>query len=371
MAGYNSYVTQAWTEAILPLVQTHPTLLDPAVYTQDAFRVAFATMRARSFSPLEGDDVAIVPGTDLLPHSRNPTCTLRVTKAGSGGALLSGFSNPFGGAGRRSNRKDQAGGDDVDVDPKLNRVVQVVAARDLAAGATLTLNYGPDKSDGQICLDHGVVDVTAKRVGMFNLTLGITEDDKNGFDKIDILETANLSATMEFEIADRVTPSTELLAFLRLLNLDGGDSFLLEPVFRNVMWSEHLQMPISEDNEGLVCASMLNGAREALARLDSTPAEDVAAVSRYLAVAEKEREKEKEGGGSGSGSRSKLAAAWVRLGEREVLEWVVQWFESRSASLSGLEYYQERRLKGLGLLDEEGGSTYDPWSDVGNLEDRN
>lgn len=44
----------------------------------------------------------------------------------------------------------------------------------------------------------------------------------------------------------------------------------------------------------------------------------------------------------------------IRIGEREALETTLQFFEERVERLDRLEYYQERRLKGLGLLDEEG-----------------
>ena len=49
----------------------------------------------------------------------------------------------------------------------------------------------------------------------------------------------------------------------------------------------------------------------------------------------------------------------VRLGEKEALESTLQFFESRAKRLGDLEYYQERRLKSLGLLDDQGQSTYD------------
>jgi [ribulose-bisphosphate carboxylase]-lysine N-methyltransferase len=47
------------------------------------------------------------------------------------------------------------------------------------------------------------------------------------------------------------------------------------------------------------------------------------------------------------------------LGEKEALDSLLGFFEGRAADLSALEYYQERRLKRLGLMDEEGRTTYD------------
>lgn len=85
-------------------------------------------------------------------------------------------------------------------------------------------------------------------------------------------------------------------------------------------------------------------------------------------------------------------AATARLGEWEVLTWIQQYFDDRTEQLEALEYYQvwggsvmgrargivmrrkvagtelgivlpqERRLKSLGLLDDQGKTTYD-WMD--------
>lgn len=37
----------------------------------------------------------------------------------------------------------------------------------------------------------------------------------------------------------------------------------------------------------------------------------------------------------------------------------LRFFEDRQSKLNELEYYQERRLKGLGLMDDDGDSTWD------------
>ena len=49
----------------------------------------------------------------------------------------------------------------------------------------------------------------------------------------------------------------------------------------------------------------------------------------------------------------------ARLGEKETLDVTLRYFEDRKSKLDRLEYYQERRLKGLGLLDDEGNNTWD------------
>ena len=47
----------------------------------------------------------------------------------------------------------------------------------------------------------------------------------------------------------------------------------------------------------------------------------------------------------------------IRLGEKEVLEAALRYFEGRMSQLEDFEYYSERRLKRLGLLDKEGKPT--------------
>lgn len=47
------------------------------------------------------------------------------------------------------------------------------------------------------------------------------------------------------------------------------------------------------------------------------------------------------------------------MGEKEALDSTLRFFEDRNSQLSELEYYQERRLRGLGLLDDNGNTTYD------------
>ena len=65
-----------------------------------------------------------------------------------------------------------------------------------------------------------------------------------------------------------------MLAFLRLLNLRGADAFLLEALFRNAVWKEHLVLPVSEENEAMVCESMLAGCREAVEAFGGSMEED-------------------------------------------------------------------------------------------------
>ena len=45
--------------------------------------------------------------------------------------------------------------------------------------------------------------------------------------------------------------------------------------------------------------------------------------------------------------------------EKSILEATAEWFRERAKVLEGMEYYQERRLKRLGLLDDDGNTTFE------------
>lgn len=53
------------------------------------------------------------------------------------------------------------------------------------------------------------------------LTLTLSEDDEQFDDKIDILELAGLGQSATFSLVPGRDPSTELLGFLRLMNVSG------------------------------------------------------------------------------------------------------------------------------------------------------
>lgn len=163
---------------------------------------------------------------------------------------------------------------------------------------------------------------------------------------MDIVNVNKLDQSESFTLTPTDPPPPDMLAFLRLLNLNGADAFLLEALFRNEVW-DHLQDPISEENERAICEGMVAGCREALLGYTTTIDEDLALLR------------------GGVGSPEVLAAVLVRLGEKEAIDAALQWFEGRLEQLGRLEYYAERRLKRLGLLDDSGRTTYDSFFEDG------
>ena len=62
-------------------------------------------------------------------------------------------------------------------------------------------------------------------------------------------------------------------------------------------------------------------------------------------------------------SRKRLAARVV-MGEKQALTETLGYFVGIEGKLDKMEYYQERRLRSLNLLDRDGNSTYDPFDDT-------
>ena len=104
-------------------------------------------------------------------------------------------------------------------------------------------------SAGDLLVDYGFADSRAPPLA--SLEFEIEEEDPNYDDKCDVLENeAGLAVSQPWVLsAQQPEPPPELMAVLRLRHMDGSDAFLLEGIFRQVLWPEHLQLPISRANE--------------------------------------------------------------------------------------------------------------------------
>ena len=107
------------------------------------------------------------------------------------------------------------------------------------------MDYAPAKLDSVVLLDYGVVDAnnsssssSSSEGAGYALSLTLPKDDLYFGDKEDILQLAGLQPSVMFTLRPGVEPEAELWAFLRLMQMSGADSFLLEGIFRNeVGWS--------------------------------------------------------------------------------------------------------------------------------------
>mgnify|MGYP002775787807 FL=1 len=73
--GYRQHVESEYKKLLEETIIPNPRLFDESVFTFEAFLWAFGILRSRTFPPLTGDDLALVPLADLvkIPIS-NPWC---------------------------------------------------------------------------------------------------------------------------------------------------------------------------------------------------------------------------------------------------------------------------------------------------------
>lgn len=202
------------------------------------------------------------------------------------------------------------------------------------AGEQVLIQYDLNKSNAELALDYGFIESNSER-NSYTLTLEISESDQFFGDKLDIAESNGLGETASFDIVLGQPLPPTMLPYLRLVALGGTDAFLLESIFRNTIWG-HLQLPVSWANEDLICRVIRDACRSALSGYHTTLEED-----------EKLAEK-------GDLAHRLEIAVGVRAGEKRVLQQIDNAFKDREMELDELEYYQERRLRDLGLVGEQG-----------------
>ncbi|CAA7395025.1 unnamed protein product [Spirodela intermedia] len=276
----------------------------PSPITFEDFVWAFGILRSRTFSGLSGENLILTPVADLVNHS--PKITSKDSAWEIKGKGLFSREEIF----------------------SLRTTVPV------KAGEQVYIQYDLGKSNAELALDYGFIEKTLDR-DSYTLTLEIPESEAFLDDKLDIAESNGLGETAYFDIYLNQALPPLMLPYLRLIALEGSDSFLLEALFRNSVWG-HLELPVSYQNEELICRVIRDACRSAMSAYQTTIEEDEAI-----------RE-------AGSLDQRLEIAVWIREGEKKVLKQIDMIFEEREQELGGLEYYQERRLKDLGLVGEEG-----------------
>ncbi|KAL8161497.1 hypothetical protein V2J09_012986 [Rumex salicifolius] len=277
--------------------------LFPSPITLDDFFWAFGMLRSRAFTRLNGQSLVLIPLADLMNHS--PSITAQDYAWEIKGAGL--FSREL--------------------------LFSLRSPLPVKAGGQVLIQYDLNKSNAELALDYGFVESTPGR-NAYTLTLEIPESDPFYGDKLDIAESNGLGETAYFDITLGQPIPEKMLPYLRLLALGGADAFLLEGLFRNNVW-EHLELPVSKANEELVCQVVRDACKTAL--------------SGYHTTVEEDEKLDKED----LDPRLEISVG-IRLGEKQVLQQIDEIFEEKETEIDMLEYYQERRLRLLGLTCDEG-----------------
>nr|CAB3453361.1 unnamed protein product [Digitaria exilis] len=301
--GVKEYVQSEFESVEAEIINANKDLF-PATITFDDFLWAFGILRSRVFPELRGDKLALIPFADLVNHSAN------ITSKGSSWEIKG--KGLFG----------------------REVMFSLRTPVDVKSGEQIYIQYDLDKSNAELALDYGFIESNPSR-DSYTVTLEISESDPFYGDKLDIAELNGLGETAYFDIvADEPLPS-QMLTYLRLLCIGGTDAFLLEALFRNSVWG-HLEMPVSPDNEESICQVMRDACKSALGAYHTTIQEDEELMETENLP-----------------SRLKIAIG-VRIGEKKVLQQIDDIFKQREEELDGIEYYQERRLKDLGLVGDNG-----------------
>jgi hypothetical protein len=201
--------------------------------------------------------------------------------------------------------------------------VRVLAAATASRGSRVIASYGAMPAAAYV-ERYGFLPRTgaARRVSTAaELRFELRADDRFLEDKLRILFERGAAASEDpadgfIEAAVGGEPDPETLRFLRLACLAAEDAFLLEPVFASTLWTL-LAAPVSRGNERAV----LEAIREE-------------ALATRAALAE-----------SVDGALYEA----LRCTELDALDATVRWAENDIIALPAKEYYQERRLKSLGL----------------------
>ena len=289
-------------------------------FTVEGF--AWAAAVASSRSNFVDGSLRIVPVMDLANHADLGTEEVR-------GGTMGAFGTTKGAEIRTASTKVYEVGDEVFV------------------------NYGP-KSAAEYLLEHGFIPKQARTTAVSELTFEVDPEDRFYDDKLDILEfetydSAPMEPLQSFDVVQEPgrdgEPDPAIMQFLRLVKLGGKDAFLLESIFRKEVWG-FMGLPVSEANERSVVEEIEAACTKALEEMNAI---------------------EKDGGDDETDENDTSPeglCAIVRDAERKALTRTSEYMQREREALDLKEYYQERRLKDLGLDSE-----WDPESDMGFDDD--
>ncbi|XP_010523473.1 PREDICTED: fructose-bisphosphate aldolase-lysine N-methyltransferase, chloroplastic [Tarenaya hassleriana] len=301
--GVKDYLENEFTKLEEEILLPNQHLFPSRIALND-FIWAFGILRSRAFSRLRGQNLVLIPLADLVNHS------VAITSED--------YAYEIKGAGLFSR----------------DLLFSLRAPVSVKAGEQVFIQYDLNKSNAELALDYGFVEPNPNR-NSYTLTLEIPESDPFFGDKLDIAETNGVAETAYFDIVEGQTLPAGMLQYLRLVALGGADAFLLESIFRNAIWG-HLDLPVSRANEELICRVVRDACKLALSGYGTSIEEDEKLLEE------------------GKLSPRMEIAIKIRAGEKRVLQQIDDIFKERELELDVLEYYQERRLKDLGLVGEQG-----------------
>lgn len=214
-------------------------------------------------------------------------------------------------------------------------VVKAGSTKSYGKGQEVFVSYGP-KSAAEYLLEHGFLPKASRslQTSVGEITFEIDQDDRFYDDKLDVLEfetydNAPMEPIQSFDAVSELgrdgEPDPAMIQFLRLLKLNAKDAFMLESIFRKEVW-EFVSMPVSEQNERDVLDAVADACNKGLAGMQGVESSE----------------------DDNENSPAQLCAI-VRASETKALSRTLEYVNREKEALDLKEYYQERRLKDLGL----------------------
>ena len=135
------------------------------------------------------------------------------------------------------------------------------------------------------------------------------------------------SFDMVSELGRDGEPDPAMIQFLRLVKLGTKDAFLLESVFRRDVWG-FMSLPVSEANERAVYETIAESCRKGLKDMEDSDNSFDESLGLFC---------------------PSNICALVKESETKALSRTLEFVNREKEALDLKEYYQERRLKDLGL----------------------
>lgn len=206
---------------------------------------------------------------------------------------------------------------------------KLIASTNYEAGQEVHCSYGP-KSAADYLVEHGFCPPQVFKTAISELTFEVDSEDRFYDDKLDVLEfetydSAPMDPSQSFDVVSAPgkdgEPDPAMMQFVRLCKLGSTDAFLLESIFRKEVWG-FMSLPVSEQNELAVVNTIIDACEKAL--------QDMGECA--------------EGGPE--------VCTQLRESEIRALTRTMEYLQREKEALDLKEYYQERRLKDLGLDSE-------------------
>ena len=172
------------------------------------------------------------------------------------------------------------------------------------------------------------------------ILLEIDTTDRFYEDKLDILELQQIGTSQIFDVSSRDEPDPQMLQFLRLVKLSDTDAFLLESIFRTDVW-DFMAEPVSAINERAVV--------EYITELCQSLLDDMVDIDIDTTTTTTTKIKTTEDQNNHVNTNYCITVQKI---EKQALQRTMEYMNREKEALDLKEYYQERRLKSLGLDSE-------------------